>query len=226
MTIKAVFFDLDGTLLDSAPDFIHTIHQLTNEYFIDTVEELAIRNTVSDGARALTTLAFGLKEGEDGFHERWQRLLEIYTQTMGQHCELFSGMKTLVERIHNNGLLWGVITNKPERFTLPLMAKLPLPVEPDVIICPDHVTKIKPDPEALFLACEKTGIEANEVVYIGDHQRDIDCGIAAGSKTIAVSYGYIHPSVNIENWKADYIAHNSEGIWEIIEESLSHSKFP
>lgn len=220
MTIKAVFFDLDGTLLDSAPDFFTAMHQLTDEYQLPRISENAIRETVSDGARALTTLAFGLSVNEPGFQERNQRLLDIYFEQMGQHCVLFPGMEKLLYNIKNASLFWGVITNKPARYTDPILEKLALPVHPNLVICPDHVKNAKPDPEAMILACNKVGCLPSEAIYIGDHKRDVDCGRAAGSPTIAVSFGYIHKNDDINTWQADHIAHNSHDIWNIIHSYL------
>jgi 2-phosphoglycolate phosphatase len=220
MSIKAVFFDLDGTLLDSAPDFFNAMHQLTDEYQLPRISEQAIRETVSDGARALTTLAFNLQSDAFGFQERNQRLLDIYFEQLGQHCVLFPGMEQLLNNIKSAPLFWGIITNKPSRYTDPILEKLALSTPPNLVICPDHVSKAKPDPEALILACNKVGCRPEEAIYIGDHQRDIDCGRAAGSPTIAVSFGYIHRDDDINNWQADHIAHNSNDIWNIIRSYL------
>lgn len=216
MAIKAVLFDLDGTLLDTAPDFVHTINQLAREYQVETPTDDAIRQQVSNGTRALIKLLFGLQEGEDGFEERRHRLFDIYEATMGKHCVLFDGMNNLVSNIVSNDLAWGIITNKPVRFAKPIVEDLPLAHPPAVLLCPDHVKHTKPDPEAMFLACEQLQCAAHEVIYIGDHKRDIDCGRNAGSKTIAVSFGYISSDDDIERWQADYIAHNTDDIWRFI----------
>ena len=218
MSLKAVFFDLDGTLLDSAPDFFVTMHQLMDEYQQPRVDEAAIRATVSDGGRALTTLGFGLQVGDDGFHERHQRLLDIYTDHMGKHCVLFPGIDALLSQIKNAQLFWGVITNKPARFTDPILENLNLSVHPNLVLCPDHVSKAKPDPEALLLACKKVACKPEEALYIGDHKRDIDCGISAGSPTIAVTFGYTKHDDDIASWNANHIAHNSDDIWSIIQQ--------
>ena len=220
MSIKAVFFDLDGTLLDTAPDFLVTMHQLTDEYNVPRLSDEKIRQTVSDGARALTTLAFELTEKEEGFEERRQRLLAIYSQHMGKHCALFDGMGTLLEQIKNQQLFWGIITNKPYRFSESIVDELNLPNRPNLLICPDHVNKTKPNAEPLILACNKVGCKPEEAIYIGDHKRDIDCGINAGSKTIAVSFGYIHEADNIEEWQADHIVNHANDIWPIINNYL------
>ena len=152
MSLKAVFFDLDGTLLDSAPDFFIAMHQLMDEYQQPRVSESAIRAAVSDGARALTTLGFGLTVSDDGFHERHQRLLDIYADQMGKHCALFPGIEPLLTQIKSAQLFWGIITNKPSRFTDPILENLQLSTHPNLVLCPDHVSKAKPDPEALLLA--------------------------------------------------------------------------
>ena len=141
-------------MLDTAPDFVVTLKQLANEYDTAPVADNKIRQTVSDGARALTTLLFGLTEGETGFEERRQRLLDIYFQHMGNYCRLFEGMESLLKNIHRHNLHWGIVTNKPVRFTEPLIKDLTLPSPPSVLICPDHVSKSKPSPEPLLLACK------------------------------------------------------------------------
>jgi phosphoglycolate phosphatase len=220
MSLKAVFFDLDGTLLDSAPDFFVAMHQLMDEYQLPHVNEADIRASVSNGARALTTLAFDLPIDDPGFSERHQRLLDIYSHHMGKHCVLFPGMDQLIQNIKNASLFWGIITNKPARFTDPILAQLTLPAQPNLVICPDHVSNTKPDPEAMILACNKVGCTPVEAIYIGDHKRDIDCGIAAGSPTIAVSFGYTTSNDDIAAWNADHIAQSSDDIWEIINNRL------
>lgn len=221
MTIKAVLFDLDGTLLDTAPDFIVAVNQLAQEYAVQTPPAEVIRQQVSNGARALVKLLFNLQEGDVGFEERRQRLFDCYEAAMGQHCVLFEGMYALLEQIAAHHLQWGIITNKPVRFAEPLIDKLPLPSKPAILLCPDHVTKAKPDPEAMYLACKQLDCEPNEVVYLGDHLRDIECGRRAGTKTIAVNFGYIAENDDINQWQADFIAQHTNDIWPYIE-PLTH----
>ena len=139
---------------------------------------------------------------------------------MGKHCILFDGMFELIENIKSEKLFWGIITNKPYRFAESIVDNLLLPCPPNLLICPDHVARAKPDPEALILACNKVGCLPQEAIYVGDHKRDIDCGISAGSKTIAVSFGYIHESDDINQWHADHIAHHSNEIWPIVKQHL------
>ncbi len=221
--IKAVFFDLDGTLLDSAPDFYVSMRQLMDEYKQPHISDSDIRSTVSDGARALITLAFNLSPGDEGFDERLQRLLAIYTQQMGRNCKLFPKMERVISYINREKLYWGIITNKPSRFTDPIMSRLILPAQPNLVICPDHVSKTKPDAEPLLLACNKVGLEPKDVVYVGDHKRDIDCGINAGCRTIAVKYGYLKPDDDIASWNATHIAHTADDIWLYVLKNTSQA---
>jgi len=225
MTIKAVFFDLDGTLLDTAPDFVLTLNQLADEYNIARCSEEKIRETVSNGARALTSLLFGIEDSAEGFEERKLRLLDIYFEQMGKHCLLYEGMTPLLEQLHKHELYWGIITNKPCRFTKPIIDQLTFPTRPNVVLCPDHVTHAKPDPEALLLACTQTHCQPSEVIYIGDHKRDIDCGISAGSKTIAAGFGYIEQEDNIEQWGANHIVQHASEIWPIVSSHLVSRQF-
>ncbi|MEO0444356.1 MAG: HAD-IA family hydrolase [Pseudomonadota bacterium] len=221
-TLKAVLFDLDGTLLDTAPDFIVSLNLLADEYKVQNASPKNIRETVSDGARALTTLLFNIAQGDSGFEQRRQRLLDIYFEHMGKHCVLFEGVDTLLSKITGQGINWGIITNKPLRFSEPLVKDLNLASPPAVLICPDHVTHTKPSPEPLLLACEKIACTPAEAIYIGDHKRDIQCGLNAGSETICAAYGYIHSEDDISQWQAHHVAQHCDEIWPIINKRLTN----
>lgn len=211
MAVTAVLFDLDGTLIDTAPDFILAVNALRAEHDLPPIPESDIRQTVSDGARALVELAFGKKEGDDGFEPLRERLLELYTDHICVHSALFEGIQDLINTLDAKGLPWGIVTNKPSRFTEPLLAALNIQPAPKSAICPDHVKVSKPDPEGLLLACQQMGVDANNTVYVGDHVRDIEAGKAAGMKTIACGYGYVSIGDSSHNWNADYhVDHASE----------------
>jgi phosphoglycolate phosphatase len=216
MSIKAVFFDLDGTLMDTAPDFILTLNQLCDEYKIPRLPEEKIRETVSDGARALTTLALNLEENESGFEEGRERLLSIYDDFLGVGSKLFDNMLPLIDNLEKHALDWGIATNKPYRFAHTVVSNSELNGVPKVLLCPDHVKKAKPDPEMLKLACEQVNCKPSESIYIGDHKRDIDCGKDFGCITISAAYGYVHANDNVQDWAADHIAHTVEDIWPLI----------
>lgn len=204
MTLKLVLFDLDGTLLDTAPDFVVCVNRLRERHQRDPLPADAIRTEVSNGAKALTRLAFNLSEDNPSLEPLRQELLAIYSQTLGQHSTLFPSMADALERIRQMQLAWGIVTNKPSAYTLPLMASLPWPYPPITVICPDHVTHSKPHPEPLWLACQQAGCHANEAVYLGDHIRDIEAGRAAGMPTVSCGWGYLSPGEDCSGWSADY----------------------
>ncbi len=217
--LKAVMFDLDGTLIDTAPDFIYVLNTLRNQHQLPPLNDTEIRNTVSNGARALITLGFGLNEGENGFEALKQQLLDLYGEHLAVKSGLFEGMATLLEEIQNHGLLWGIATNKPERYTVPLIAALGL--RPDCVICPDHVQHSKPHPESLLLAASQLSCTPEQILYVGDHERDIRCGNDANSPTVAAAYGYIDQGDDISCWQATYIAHNVSELQSIIQSCVA-----
>ena len=220
MSIKAVLFDLDGTLLDTAPDFVVTVQQMAKEYNIPSPSDNKIRSQVSNGARALIKLLFNLNEGDEGFEIKRQRLFDVYESIMGKHCVLFEGMFELIENLNKHQIDWGIITNKPARFAEPIVENLTLPSKPAILLCPDHVVNAKPHPEAMILACNQLHCSPAETFYVGDHKRDIDCGRIAGSHTIAVNYGYIAGGDDVNSWQADYIVESASDIFPIIQEKL------
>ena len=208
VTKPAVLFDLDGTLIDTAADFIVVINTLCQQYNMPAPDSDAIRNTVSDGARALVELSFNTKEGEPGFEPLKEELLNLYEQELGKAAELFDGFESLLIQYQENQQAWGIVTNKPWRFTQPLLnrvfANIP-DLYPASVICPDHVKISKPDPEGLLLACKKMNAKPNNTWYVGDHKRDIEAGNNAKMTTIACEYGYIKIKDNINSWQADHI---------------------
>ena len=204
MKKKIILFDLDGTLLDTAPDFIVCVNQLRKRHGQPPLPAAMIRAEVSNGARALTRLAFGLEDNSSQLEPLRQELLALYLDILGSHTLLFPGMAGCLGWIENHQLSWGIVTNKPSAYTLPLLERLAMPFTPGAIVCPDHVTHTKPHPEPLLLACEKLGHTAAEAVYLGDHIRDIEAGRAAGMTTISCGWGYIPEDENCHNWQADY----------------------
>ncbi|MFB1002029.1 MAG: HAD-IA family hydrolase, partial [Pseudomonadales bacterium] len=127
----------------------------------------------------------------------------------------------LLKRLNNAAIPWGIVTNKPIAYAQPLIEKLQLSDSCDVLICPDHVAQVKPHPEGLFMAAKKINCHASTVAYIGDHDRDIEAGRAAGMKTIAAAYGYIGETQNVEDWHADSIAKHPQDIHSTLERLFS-----
>lgn len=224
---SAVFFDLDGTLLDTAPDFRAVIQQLCESRQICPPSAEAVDATVSSGARALLTLALKIAADHADFPALLQQLLDAYgLQIQNSQAVLYPGMESLLQRLEQQAIPWGVVTNKPERFTVPLLEGLGLAERCAVLVCPDHVQYTKPHPEPLLLACARTNCRPEHSIYVGDHPRDIDAGRAAGMTTIAAGYGYLPDSIAsdylaIEHWQADLIV---ASVQDIIDYFWPHSQ--
>ncbi len=204
--ILAVLFDLDGTLVDTAADFVAVLETLCEEAGHESPSVADIHHTVSSGARALVSLAFSLEPGEAGFEEKRQRLLELYRRQIRQtRAQLYPGMTELLDWLEQNGFCWGVVTNKPRPFSEDLMAALDPASRCAVLVCPEDVSRTKPDPEPLFLACKQLVIEPDQAIYIGDHPRDIEAGQQAGMSSLAAAWGYLPLTPPLESWNADRI---------------------
>ena len=209
--LKAVVFDLDGTLLDTAPDFIQVVHQLRLEHNLALLDEAVITSQVSNGARALVALALKLTEEDEAFESKRLRLLEIYSGFLGENTRPYPGITDLLAQLKAQGVGWGISTNKPRAYTAPLLEALGLEPPPGSVVCPDDVGNPKPHPESLYLNCKHLGCQPHEVIYIGDHARDIQAGRAAGMRTIAAAYGYIAEGDDPYGWGANQVAgHASE----------------
>lgn len=205
MRIKAVLFDMDGTLLDTAPDFIAVIQSMRADRGLPAVDEKTVRDVVSGGARAMVASAFEVDPLNDEFDPLRLDFLDRYQDHCAIHSHLFEGMEELLADLERARLTWGVVTNKPVRYAEPIMQALGLAKRSAVLVCPDHVTYSKPDPEPVLLACKQINIEPQAVIFVGDDRRDIESGRAAGTKTAAVRYGYIHPEDNPAHWGADLV---------------------
>ena len=220
MALKAVLFDLDGTLLDTAPDFVTVLNRLREEEGLPPLPDDAIRRSVSNGARALIDLSFKLQRETPDFDRMLNRLLALYSENLAVKTGLFAGMERVLHFIEQNHLTWGIVTNKSSLYTLPILEALNLVPAPVAVICPDHVSKTKPDPEPLLLACQQMGCLPGETIYVGDHLRDIDCGRNAGVPTVAAAYGYIAEDDDATAWRADYIVQQADELIDILNTHL------
>lgn len=203
----AVLFDLDGTLVDTAPDFVRVLNALRVKYGRPALPYEAIRVAVSAGARAMIQVGFpeyALDSAE--FAALRQEFLDNYSIGLAEESRLFSGMEDLLTSLESRNIPWGIVTNKPRIYSVPLLAGLALNERCQVLVCPDDVSQTKPHPEPMFLACNSLNVSPEHTIYIGDHIRDIQAGNNAGMKTIAVGFGYIPAHENIYDWQADYCA--------------------
>jgi len=212
---KAVLFDLDGTLVDTAPDMVSVLQGLQQEHGVDPVPYDIGRSHVSNGALGLLRLAFPDKEItlDDPL------MGEYISRYAGRVCErstLFSGLDELLQRLDQAARPWGVVTNKPARLTEPLLAGLALADRIACAVSGDTLNARKPDPAPLLYACEMAGVGPEETVYIGDAERDIEAGRRAGIMTVAAAYGYITADDDAQHWGADAIAWDTTELTQIV----------
>ena len=220
MQLRAVLFDMDGTLLDTAPDFIAVCQAMLAAHGRPPIDAQRIADVVSGGARAMVAATFDMDPEADGFETLRQDFLDRYQDHCAVYSRLYDGMPELLESIERANLIWGVVTNKPVRFAEPIMQQLGLAERSAVLVCPDHVTNSKPDPEPLLLACSQLGIDPAQVLFIGDDLRDIESGRAAGTTTAAVRYGYIHPEDNPRNWGSDVVVDHPQALRAVLDSAL------
>ena len=212
-SIECVLFDLDGTLIDTAPDFVSVVNKLLIENNKAEISEQAIHQTVSDGSRALVKLAFQIETEHESFAGLNQRLLDLYELELDStRALLYPGIDILLNELERNGIKWGIVTNKPEKYTTKLLTELNLLPRCKCVICPDHVEHSKPHPEPLFLAMSTLNANSERTVYLGDHVRDIQSAKNADVMAIAAAYGYIAPDNHPEDWYADFIVRESDQI--------------
>ena len=216
LQFNALLFDLDGTLFDTAPDFISAVNQQLAAHQRPPLAPDVIRSSVTDGSPGLVRKAFNIAPEESGFETLREELLAIYLQHLGDQTVLFPGLHKLVKSCVSRGLPWGIVTNKPWLYTEPTMLQLPLMETAACVICPDHVRQPKPDPEGLQLASHKIGIAPHACLYVGDHIRDIEAGRRAGMRTIAAGWGYIDDQENLANWRADWIVERSQDLYALL----------
>lgn len=229
---KALLFDLDGTLMDTAPDFFPAVNTLRQEHGLAPLADEVIRLQVSNGGWALTRLALEMpqlpagtsaieaNEINVGIKEQRQRLLDLYTIHLGEKSDLFTGITELLEACNQLNLTWGIVTNKPRLYTEILLErlakKLPILGSSSVLVCPDDVEKTKPFPDPLFLAASKINVTPEDCWYLGDHIRDVDAGNAANMYTIATLYGYIEPHDNPQDWQADLLVDSVQEVTDLL----------
>jgi len=217
-TIKAVLFDLDGTLIDTAPDFLWALNQLRQDFAQPRLSEPEIRTAISDGSAGLVRNILGLNDDNAVFEPTRQLLLDHYLKVIGRYAKLYPGLDDLLNDFDENGIAWGISTNKPSLYTNALLKNLMLPSLPGSVVCPDHVSKPKPDPEPLLLNCQHLNLEPHDIVFVGDHERDIQAGKAAGMRTIAAAWGYINAPTDAEAWSADIVCYRSEDLHQVIKD--------
>lgn len=215
-SIRAVLFDLDGTLLDTAPDMVATLHELQTEESCAPLPFVQARAYVSNGVRGLLRLAFGeLPEIER--NRLQQRYLEIYAGRLAVATCLFAGMAEVLAMLDARAIPWGVVTNKPSRLTEPLLTQIGLRQRCACVVSGDTISQRKPHPQPLLHALGLIPAPADAAIFVGDAQRDITAGRAAGMDTVAALYGYIPPEEDPATWGADYQIATPAGLLRVLD---------
>ena len=200
-----IFFDLDGTLVDTAPDMVAVLTALQKDHGSEPTPYELARSHVSNGAMGLVRLAF--PDADEAARQRlYEEYLDRYEASVCVGSTLFPGLTEVLARLDNEGLPWGVITNKPQRMTEPLLRQLELTERLCCTVSGDTLPQRKPHPAPLLHACRLSGVLPGESVYVGDAERDVRAGRDAGMRTIAAAWGYIVPGDDPARWQADVIA--------------------
>ncbi len=206
--IHAVLFDLDGTLLDTAPDLALALNTLLKCHHKTAVNFDDVRNISSQGSLALTRYGFPEVDDDVEFEKLCQQFLQHYADSICVDSVLFDGMQELLDIIESHNIPWGIITNKPGALTKPLLEKLSLSNRTACIVSGDTLEVRKPHPEPLLLASKTIDLSPHHTIYLGDDPRDIYAGNAAGMYTCVARYGYIEADIDTNQWGADFTINN------------------
>jgi N-acetyl-D-muramate 6-phosphate phosphatase len=221
LAFDCVLFDLDGTLVDTAPDLIACLNSTLIAYGFAEVEYQAVKPFISYGALAM--ISHSIDSADDALKAQMLELmLASYEANIAKYSQFFAGIDQVLTRIESLGLKWGVVTNKRQRFTLPLMTALGLDQRAACIISGDTTAFSKPHPEPMFAACRQAAVEPSRCIYIGDAEHDITAGKQANMKTLAAVYGYLKADDQPQNWGADGLITDPRHLLTWIETSLCH----
>ncbi|MGQ0443191.1 MAG: HAD family hydrolase [Methylophilaceae bacterium] len=201
--ISTIFFDLDGTLVDTAPDLGYALNLQLARHGKPQLSDATIRPFASHGSRGLLELGFGITPSDAHFLALREEYLALYNQVFTRSPKLLEGIEALLEAIEKRSLKWGIVTNKPRRFTQPLVASMGLHQRAACVVSGDDAAQPKPSPATLLLACRLASAKAEHCIYLGDAERDIAAGKAAGMKTAVALFGYIDSADRPQTWGAD-----------------------
>ncbi|NRF67943.1 phosphoglycolate phosphatase [Aquincola sp. S2] len=202
---EAVLFDLDGTLVDSAPDLAGAANELRAEHGLPPLPFEALRPMVGSGARGMVGAAFGVAPGDARFEDLRDAFLARYADCLLQRTQVFAAMAPVLAALEASGRRWGIVTNKAMRFTAPLVEGLGLDRRAAVLIAGDTTAHAKPHPEPLLEAARRLDVDPAACIYVGDDQRDVQAGRAAGMTTLVAAWGYLGAGEPMEHWGADAI---------------------
>lgn len=214
-TIQGVLFDLDGTLLDSAPDLYAALVVQCAEEAMPPPPYAPVRAVVSRGARAILRCAFEAR-GEGAVESLLPRYLQLYQHVMGQQTRPFDGIDELLDRIEAQPLRWGIVTNKVGYLTDDQLTRIGWTQRVSAVVSGDTLPVKKPHPAPLLLACERAGLNPAHCLFVGDDRRDVEAGAAAGLYTVAVSWGYLDGG-DPHTWGADVVLDHPAELAELLQ---------
>jgi N-acetyl-D-muramate 6-phosphate phosphatase len=201
--MQAVLFDLDGTLVDTAADLGYALNLQRQRHGLAFLPDAAMRPYASHGSKGLLEIGFGLSPEDAAFNKMRTEYLDLYTEVLTRQPVLFPGMSETLAAIEQQGLQWGIVTNKPRRFTTPIVEALGLAVRAGAVISGDDAPAPKPSPQTLLLACERMQLNPASTIYLGDAERDVQAGNAAGMTTLVALFGYLSETDKPQEWGAD-----------------------
>ncbi len=219
--IQAVLFDLDGTLIDSAPDLGRAVDKMRTVRGLPSLPLLQYRPMAGAGARGMLGVGFGITPEHPDFELLREEFFSNYENALTENTPIFQGVPELIAALTTRGLQWGVVTNKSARFTTPLTRAMPLFASASAIVSGDTTPHAKPHPLPLLEAARQLGLAPARCVYVGDDERDIVAGLAAGMGTVAVTYGYLGQKVDIKQWGAHATINCASELLQLIVKPLN-----
>lgn len=212
MKLSCILFDLDGTLVDTAPDLIASLNHALKQHGFEMVQPSHVKPHVSFGASAMINGSMKISLDEKTHSDILKTMLTQYENNIALHSQFFDGILDVLDFIESQNLSWGIVTNKRERFTQPLVEALNLHKRATCIISGDTTPNPKPHPAPLFEACKRAQVSPENCVYIGDAAHDIVAGNNAKMYTLAATYGYLQPHDAPENWGANALIHSPKDL--------------